>query len=412
MARPREKELLVAVDVGSSKICVLIGEVDAEGHCEIIGVGTQPSRGLKRGVVVDIDSTVQALTQAVQEAERMADCKVHAVHASLSGGHIRSFNSHGIVKVQGQEVRQSDVDRVIDAARAVPLSSDQKPLHIVPQEYIIDNQDGALEPVGMAGVRLEARIHLVATASSAWQNLHKCLQRCQLTTDDTVFSALAASAVAMSEDEKELGACLIDIGAGTTDIAVYTEGAVRHTAVIPLAGNQITNDIAMGLSTPCHNAEAIKLSAGCALIARASATQMLAVPGVADRPVQQISRRALAGFIEPRCREILEFVQRDLLRSGYQDLLSGGIVLTGGAVQMEGFLALAEAIFCRPVRLGNLTGMSGPDAIIHSPVYATTAGLLVLSGRHQQLRRLRPKQDEGGWAQLWLRFKHWLDGHY
>lgn len=409
MASLNRKELLVALDVGSSKVCALVGEMDATGQCEIIGVGTQPSRGLKRGVVVDIDSTVQAITRAVQEAERMVNCKIHAVYTGLSGAHIRSFNSHGIVKLQGLEVTAYDVERVIDAARAVPLSADQKPLHIVPQEYIIDNQEGVREPIGMAGIRLEARIHLIAAANSAMQNLTKCVQRCNLSADDMVFAALAAGEVALSDDEKELGTCLIDIGAGTTDIAIYTEGAVRHTAVIPLAGNQVTSDIAAGLGTPVYHAETVKLEHGCALAKLASATQMITVPGIAERPAQQLSRRALAGYIEPRYREILEFVQRELVRSGYQDLLAGGVVMTGGAVQMEGLVPLAEEIFCRPVRLGSILGVTGLPQVVNGATYVTTAGILVLGSRHRQTRLVRSVTAHGN---LWQRFKRWLEGHY
>ncbi len=409
MANSNRKELLVALDVGSSKVCALVGEMDPHGQCEIIGLGVQPSRGLKRGVVVDIDSTVQAITRAVQEAERMVNCKIHAVYTGLSGAHIRSFNSHGIVKLQGPEVTHHDVERVIDAARAVPLSSDQKPLHIVPQEYIIDNQEGVREPIGMAGVRLEVRIHLIAAAISAMQNLTKCVQRCNLSTDDIVFAALAAGEVALSEDEKELGTCLVDIGAGTTDIAIYTEGAVRHTAVIPLAGNQVTSDIAAGLGTPVYHAETVKLEHGCALARLASASQMITVPGIAERPAQQLSRRTLAGYIEPRYREILEFVQRELVRSGYQDLLAGGVVLTGGAVQMEGVVPLAEEIFCRPVRLGGILGVAGLPQVVSGTAHVTTAGILVLGARHRQTRLVRNVTEQGG---LWQRFKRWLEGHY
>ncbi|MCW8971935.1 MAG: cell division protein FtsA, partial [Gammaproteobacteria bacterium] len=352
MSKKSEKNLIVALDVGTSKVVAIVGEINAENGVEIIGIGSHPSRGLKKGVVVNIESTVQSIQRAVEEAELMAGCQIHSVYAGIAGSHIKSLNSHGIVAIREKEVTHGDVERVIDAARAVAIPADQKILHVLPQEFIIDNQEGIREPVGMSGVRLEAKVHLVTGAVSAAQNIIKCVRRCGLDVDDIILEQLASSHSVLSEDEKELGVCLVDIGGGTTDIAVFSEGAIRHTAVIPIAGDQVTNDIAVAMRTPTQNAEDIKIKYACALTQLANADETIEVPSVGDRPPRRLARQTLAEVVEPRYEELFTLVQAELRRSGFEDICAAGIVLTGGTAKMEGGVELAEEIFHMPVRLG------------------------------------------------------------
>lgn len=307
-----DKKLIVGLDIGTSKVCAVVGEVSEAHGVEVIGIGIHPSRGLKKGVVVNIESTVQSIQRAVEEAELMAGCQINSVYAGIAGNHIRSLNSHGIVAIRDKEVTASDVDRVIDAARAVAIPADQKIIHILPQEFIIDNQEGIKEPVGMSGVRLEAKVHMVTGAVSAAQNIIKCVRRCGLEVDDIILQQLASSYSVLLDDEKELGVCLVDIGGGTTDIAVFTEGAIRHTAVIPIAGDQVTNDIAVALRTPTQNAEEIKIKYACALAQLATAEESIEVPSVGERPPRRLARQTLAEVVEPRYEELLSLVQAEL----------------------------------------------------------------------------------------------------
>lgn len=377
-----ERNLLVGIDIGTTKVVAMIGEVMPDREVHVIGLGTSNSKGLKRGVVVNIDSTVNSIQRAVEEAELMAGCQINAGYTGIAGSHIRSLNSHGIVAIRDQEVSQQDVDRVIDAARAVAIPADQKILHILPQEFVIDNQDCIREPIGMSGVRLEAKVHIVSGAVSAAQNIVKCVNRCGLEVSDIILEQLASSYAVLSEDEKELGVCLIDIGGGTTDIAIYADGALRHTAVIPIAGDQVTNDIAIALRTPTQNAEEIKIKHACALSEMASPTDTFEVTSVGNRPGRQLSRQVLAEVCEPRYEELFTLVRAELRRSGFEDMIAAGVVLTGGASMMHGALELAERIFRAPVRLGVPENVTGLVDVVKNPMYSTAVGLLIYG--HQQ----------------------------
>lgn len=411
MSKRGDRELIVGLDIGTSKIVALAAEINTNGDIEVIGLGSHPSRGLKRGVVVNIEATVQSIQQAVQEAELMAGCQINAVYAGLSGSHIRSLNSHGIVAIQELEVTQNDIDRVIDAARAVAVPADQKILHVLPQQFIVDHQEGIREPIGMSGVRLEARVHLVTGALSATQNIQKCVKRCGIEVNDIVLQQLASSYAVLLDDEKELGVCLVDIGAGTTDIAVFSEGAIRHTSVIPIAGDQVTNDISFSLRTPTQSAEEIKLKYGCALVDIAHSEELIEVPSVGDRPRRRFTKNALAEVIEPRYEELFKLVQTELRRSGFEEMLASGIVLTGGAAKMRGVIDLAENIFRMPVRLGVPQGVKGLSEVINNPVYATSVGLLIL-GKQRFFDRRVDFPSDNGIKNLWKKMKSWFQGNF
>jgi len=411
MSRKGDKSLIVGLDIGTSKVVALVGEIKEDGEIEIIGIGTHPSRGLKKGVVVNIESTVQSIQRAVEEAELMAGCEIHAVFAGIAGSHISSLNSHGIVAIKDREVTQADVERVIDAARAVAIPADQKILHILPQEFIIDNQEGIHQPVGMSGVRLEARVHMVTGAVSAAQNIIKCVRRCGLEVEDLILEQVASSYAVLSEDEKELGVCLVDMGGGTTDIAVFTDGAIRHTSVIPIAGDQVTNDIAVALRTPTQHAEEIKLKFGCALTQLAAPTETIEVPSIGERPARRLSRHTLAEVIEPRYEELLMLIQAELRRSGFENLVAGGIVLTGGSAKIEGLVELAEEIFHMPVRLGLPQYVTGMAEVVSNPIHATGVGLL-LFGHREQAARVRDNPPLRGPRGIWSRMKSWFQGNF
>src|SRR5579872_3635847 len=377
MAKKPNKDLMVGIDIGTSKVVAIVGEVTPENKLNIIGMGMHPSQGLKRGVVVNIESTVLSIQRAVEAAEQMAGCQIYSAFTGIAGSHIRSINSHGIVAIRDREVTQTDIDRVIDAAKAVAIPADQKILHILPQEFIIDNQDSIREPIGMAGVRLEAKVHIVTGAVSAAQNIVKCLKRCGLSASDIVLEQFASSQSILTDDEKELGVCMVDIGGGTTDIAIFTDGSVRYTAVIPIAGDQVTNDIAIALRTPARNAEDIKLKHACALQDLADASQMIDIPMTGDRSGRNISKRALAEVVEARYEELFTLVAAEIRRSGLEDLIAAGIVLTGGASKVEGAVELAERVFKMPVRIGSPQFVTGLPDVINNPMYATGVGLLL-----------------------------------
>ncbi len=408
MTAANNGRLIVGLDIGTSKVVAIVGELNAEGDIEVVGIGSHISRGLKRGVVVNIDSTVHAIKRAVEEAELMAGCQIHSVWAGIAGNHIRSMNSNGIVAIREREVNKADIDRVIDAAQAVAIPADQRILHILPQEYSIDSQEGIKEPLGMSGVRLEAKVHLVTCALNAAQNIENCIRRCNLEVDDIILEQLASSYSVLSEDEKELGVCLVDIGGGTTDIAIFTDGAIRHTAVIPIAGDQVTNDIAMALRTPTQNADDIKIKYACALTQLAGADETIKVPGVGERPPRKLSRQALAEIVEPRYDELFVMINAEIRRSGFEDLISAGIVLTGGASKIEGAIDLAEEIFHMPVRLGMPHLVKGLSDVVSNPIYSTGVGLLHY-GQEMQKNGLpgTGKLTEGG---LVDRMKRWFKG--
>lgn len=406
-----DKKLIVGLDIGTSKVSAVVGEVSEERGVDVIGIGIHPSRGLKKGVVVNIESTVQSIQRAVEEAELMAGCQINSVYAGIAGNHIRSLNSHGIVAIRDKEVTANDVDRVIDAARAVAIPADQKIIHILPQEFIIDNQEGIKEPIGMSGVRLESKVHMVTGAVSAAQNIIKCVRRCGLEVDDIILQQLASSYSVLLDDEKELGVCLVDIGGGTTDIAVFTEGAIRHTAVIPIAGDQVTNDIAVALRTPTQNAEEIKVKYACALAQLATAEESIEVPSVGERPPRRLARQTLAEVVEPRYEELLTLVQAELRRSGFEDLIAAGVVLTGGSSKMEGLMELAEEILHMPVRIGAPQSVSGLTDVVRNPIYATGVGLL-LFGHNNMHERGAQSVSSGSFKSVWDRMKSWFQGNF
>ncbi len=411
MAKKPNKDLIVGIDIGTSKVVTLVGEMSSEGQLNIIGFGSHPSRGLKRGVVVDIESTVQSIQRSVEDAELMSGCEIFTAFTGIAGSHIRSINSHGMVAIRDNEVSLNDIDRVIDAAKAVAIPADQRILHVLPQEFIIDSQDSIREPVGMSGIRLEAKVHIVTGAVSAAQNIVKCMKRCGLSTSDIVLEQFASSQSILTDDEKELGVCMIDIGGGTSDIAVFTDGAIRHTAVIPIAGDQVTNDIAIALRTPTRNAEEIKIKYGCALQEFVDPIEMIEIPTMGDGAARKIPRRQLVEVIEARYEELFTLAYNELRRSGLENFAAAGIVLTGGASKVQGAQELAERIFKMPVRIGRPYNVSGLTDIINNPIYATGVGLLVYGHKQRQSQRdvvLAQPTMKG----LWSRMRGWFQGNF
>lgn len=409
MKKNSDKNLIVGLDIGTSKVAAIVGEITPDGTIDVIGIGTNSSRGLKKGVVVNLESTVHSIQRAVEEAELMAGCQIHSVFVGIAGSHISSLNSSGVVGIKESEVIPSDIERVIDAARAVVIPADQKILHIMPQEFIIDGQEGIKEPVGMAGIRLEAKVHIVTDAVSAAQNIIKCVRRCGLEVGDIILEQLASSSSVLTDDEKELGVCLVDIGGGTTDIAVFCDGFIRHTAVIPIAGDQVTNDIAVALRTPTQHADEIKLKYACALTQLVQEDEMIDVPSIGDRPARKISRGNLAEIIEPRYEELMMLVQAELRRSGYEDIVAAGIVLTGGSAKVEGLVELAEEVFHMPVRLGYPQYVSGLSEVVRNPIYATSVGLLLFG---QQNSVASGGEVKNGFEAMWEKMKSWFQGNF
>ena len=411
MGSGQDKRMIVGLDIGTSKVVAIVGEIGTGGEIEVVGIGSHPSKGMKKGVVVNIESTVQSIQRAVEEAELMAGCQIHSVFVGIAGSHIRSLNSHGIVAIKDREVYSADLERVIDAAQAVAIPADQKVLHILPQEYVIDHQEGIKEPMGMSGVRLEAKVHLVTCAVNAAQNIEKCIRRCGLEVEDIILEQLASSYSVLTEDERELGVCLVDIGGGTTDIAIFTEGSIRHTGVIPIAGDQVTNDIAMALRTPTQYAEEIKIKYACALTQLAGPDETIKVPSVGDRPPRDLSRQSLAEVVEPRYDELFPLVQAELRRSGFEDMVPAGVVLTGGTSKMEGVVELAEEIFHMPVRVGYPQSVQGLTDIVRNPIYATGVGLLQYGA--ENMDEGRPAARSAGAGEGWFsRARAWVQSNF
>ncbi len=410
MPKKPEREIIVGLDIGTSKVVAIVGEV-VDDELEVIGFGMHPSRGLKKGVVVNIESTVHSIQRAVEEAELMAGCEINTVYAGIAGSHVRSLNSHGIVAIRDGEVGHSDVDRVIDAARAVAIPADQRILHVLPQEFVIDGQGGILEPFGMCGVRLEARVHIVTGGASAAQNIVKCVQRCGLDVDDVVLEQLASSYAVLTEDEMELGICLVDIGGGTTDIAVFNTGAIKHTAVIPIAGDQVTNDIAVSLRTPTQYAEEIKIKYACALSQLANPDETIEVPSVGERPPRRLARQTLAEVVEPRYEELFTLIRDELRRSGFEGKIAAGIVLTGGSSKMEGAVELAEEVFHMPVRLGLPQSVQGLGEVVRNPIHATGVGLLQFARRKSEHLSIDAPMGSG-LKEVLGRMKSWFQGNF
>jgi cell division protein FtsA len=411
MVRKADKDVIVGLDIGTSKVLSLVGEITPEDTIEVIGMGSQPSRGLKKGVVVNIESTVQSIQRAIEEAELMADCEINSVYAGIAGSHVRSLNSHGVVAIRNREVTHADVEQVIEAAKAVAIPADQRILHVLPQEFIVDGQEGIRDPIGMSGVRLEAKIHIVTGADSAAQNIIKCVQRCGLNVEDVVLEQLASSLAVLTDDERELGVCLVDVGGGTTDIAVFCGGAIRHTAVIPIAGDQVTNDIAVSMRTPTQYAEDIKLRYACALSQLANPDESIEVPSVGDRPARRLARQTLAEIVEPRYEELFNLIREELRRSGFEELIAAGLVLTGGSARMEGAIELAEEIFHVPVRLGLPTHVNGLGDVIRNPIYATGVGLLQYA-RENSLSAGRVGMLANNVAGMYDRMRGWFKGYF
>ena len=411
MVKKNDSNLIVGLDIGTSKVLAIVGEVSANGDLDVIGIGHHPARGMKRGVVANIESTVQSIQRAVEEAELMAGCQIYSVFAGIAGAHINSFNSQGVVAIRDKEVGHGDIERVIEAAQAMAIPMDQKILHVLPQEYIIDNQDGIKEPVGMCGVRLESKVHIVTGAVSAAQNIIKCIQRCGLEVDDIVLEQLASSAAVLEEDEKDLGVCMVDIGGGTTDIAVFTEGSIRHTSVIPIAGDQITNDIAVALRTPTAAAEEIKKKYGCALTQLTDPDDIFEAQSVGNRPPRRVARQTLAEVIEPRIEEMYSLVLTELRRSGFEDLIGSGIVLTGGSSKLQGMVELAEEIFHQPVRLGVPKYVGGLKEVLCNPIYSTGIGLIHM-GQENRMDPYRVRPVKPGFKSVMEKMKNWFQGSF
>jgi cell division protein FtsA len=406
MMSKENKDLIVGLDIGTSKIVALVAEINEEGGLNVLGMGSQESHGLKKGVVVNIEETVSSISRVIQEVELMADCKVRDVYTGIAGSHIKSFNSDGMVAIKEKEVTPEDIKRVIETARARPISADQEILHILTQEFVIDGQDGIREPIGMSGMRLEVKAHIVTGAVSAAQNIVKCVRRGGLAVNDIVLQPLASSYAVLSEDEKDLGVCLIDIGGGTTDIAIWTQGAIRFTSVIPIAGDQVTSDIAMAFRTPTREAEDIKCKFGCALAQLADTEDFLDVPGVDDRPSRKLSRRALADVIQPRIEELYEIVQHELRRAGFENILSSGVVITGGAAVMPGMIELGEEIFHMPVRLGAPKYQGSLADVIQNPRFSTAFGLILEA--QMQRRRGQKVDEKRSFKDVLASMKSWL----
>jgi cell division protein FtsA len=403
----KNNELVVGLDIGTSKICAIVGE-KADDGVNVIGIGSYPSRGLRKGVVVNIESTVDAIKKAIEEAELMAGCDITGIYAGISGAHIRGINSRGIVAIKDKEVRPADVKRVIDAAQAIAIPMDREVIHVIPQEFIIDEQDGVKDPVGMSGVRLEAKVHIVTATVSAAQNVIKCCNRAGLTVHEVVLQQLASAEATLQQDEKELGAVLVDIGGGTTDVAIYNGGSVMYTSVLPIGGNHLTNDVAVGLRTPAHEAEKVKQKYGCVLSSLVQKEESIEVASVGGRNPRVLSRRILAEILEPRVEELFQLVRQEIVRSGFEDRIAAGIVLAGGCSVLEGMPDLAEQVLNLPVRRGLPRGVGGLVDVVRSPMYGTGVGL-VLSGsmNGHDARRITPT-TESAYGKVKGRVKEWI----
>jgi len=402
----KKANIIVGLDIGTTKTCAIVGELSDTG-IDIIGIGSSPSEGLRKGVVVNIDSTVEAVKKAVEEAEKMSGCQIRSVYVGIAGGHIKGQNSLGIIAVKGREVDDEDVQRAVEASKAIAIPLDREILHTLPQSYIVDEQDGIRDPIGMSGVRLEAKVHIVTGASTSIQNIAKSVNRVGLDIEEIVLEQLASSEAVLSEDEKDLGVAMLDIGGGTTDIAVFCEGSIKHTAVIPVGGNYVTSDIATGLRTPAGEAEKLKIRYGCAYSPLIPKDDSIEVPSVGGREPREVSRQILGRIIEPRMEEILSLAQKEIVRSGYEDVMAAGVVLTGGASIMEGMPELAEQVFNLPVRRGYPTGIGGLTDIVNSPMYTTGVGLIIYGSKH--LSKEYPRRGEGGSISNWFRsIKKWF----
>ncbi len=409
MASKHSENMIVALDIGTSKVVALVGEINEEGRLNVVGIGKHPSRGMKKGVVVNIDATIDSIQRAVEEAELMAGVNIQTVFAGIAGSHIRSMNSHGVVAIKDNEVTEADIERVMDSARAIAIPADQLILHVLPQEFIIDDQDGIREPIGMSGVRMEANVHMVTGSRSAAQNIVKCVERCNLVVEDIILEQVASGQSVLQDDEKELGVCIVDIGGGTSDIAVFLNGAIQHTAVIPVAGDQVTNDIAVAVRTPTVSAEKIKIEHGVALRQLAE-DEEIEVPGVGEREPRRLSTQTLASVIEPRFEELFLMILDELRRSGYDSRIGAGVVLTGGSSRMKGMVELAEEVFHMPVRIGSPREVGGLKGEVENPMHSTGVGLL-LYGAAQQAYGDSHSFSNVSSDTVWERMRNWFNGN-
>lgn len=404
----KNEKLIVGLDIGTTKTCAIVGEVTEDG-INIIGIGSHPSHGMRKGVVVNIENTVESVKKAVEEAELMGGCEITGIYAGIAGSHIKGINSRGIVAIKEKEVRTTDVKRVLDAAQAVAIPSDREVLHVIPQEFIIDDQDGVKDPIGMSGIRLEAKVHIVTAASASAQNIIRCCNRAGLTVHEVLLEQLAGSEAVLGYDEKELGVVLVDIGGGTTDIAVFVNGSVVHTSVLPLGGNHLTNDVAVGLRTPAQEAERIKQKYGCVLTSLVQKEETIEVPSVGGRNPRILSRQILSEILEPRVEEIFNLVRQEIVRSGFEDRIAAGLVLTGGCSILEGMPELAEQVFNVPVRRGVPKGIGGLADVVKSPMYATAVGLILAGARSGREEKIQATNDRGGLAKVSSRVKEWFN---
>jgi cell division protein FtsA len=404
----KRDNLIVGLDIGTTKICAIVGNLTEEG-IDIVGIGTSPSKGLRKGVVINIESTVAAIKKAIEEAELMAGCEIKSVYAGIAGGHIKGFNSQGVIAIKNREVSPEDVKRVIEAAKAIAIPMDREVIHILPQEFIIDDQDGIREPLGMSGVRLEAKVHIVTGAVASAQNIVKSCNRAGLEVADIVLEQLSSSEAVLSADEKELGVALVDIGGGTTDIAIFVDGAIKHTSVLSLGGNHLTNDIAVGLRTPMAEAERIKQKYGCCLSSLVGKDETIEVPSVGGRKPRVLSRQLLCEILEPRVEEIFTLVNREIVKSGLEDMIASGVVITGGSTILEGMPELAEQIFNLPVRRGLPQRIGGLIDVVNSPVYATGVGLVVYGSKNVGVHEFPTQQsDDTVFRRVSRRMKEWF----
>lgn len=409
MSKVAERNLIVGLDLGTSKVKAVVAEVLDDGDISIVGVGTHSSKGMDKGGVNDLNLLVQSVQRAVGEMELMADCRVSSVFMSISGRHVKCQNESGMVPINNQEVTADDVDNVVHAARSVPIALERRLLHVLPQEYTIDVQEGIKNPIGMSGVRMEAKAHIITCADDMAKNLVKCIERCELNADQMIFSALASSYAVLTEDEKELGVCVVDVGGGTIDMVIYTDGAIRHTAVIPVAGNQITSDIAKIFRTPINHAEDIKINYACALRDMVSMEEQIQVPSVGGRPARVMSRHTLAEVIEPRYQELFELILEEIKSSGLEEQIAAGIVLTGGSAKMEGAVEFAEELFQMPVRVGAPIGVKGLSEYVDDAAFATVIGLLQYGKESLQTKTAQKTNKAEG---LWQRIQSWFKGEF
>lgn len=402
-----KRDFVVGLDIGTTKICCIVGEIAAEGMIDIIGIGTAPSSGLRKGVVVNIEATVESITKAIEEAELMAGVEISTVYAGIAGGHIKSFNSTGIVAIKDREVTEQDVQRVIDAAKAVAIPLDREVIHIIPQEYMINGEEGIRDPIGMSGVRLEAKVHIVTGAVSSAQNIIKCANKAGLNVAEICLEPIASSEAVLSQDEKDLGVLLVDIGGGTSDVAIFRNGAIAHTSVLAIGGNHITNDISVGLRTAQNEAEKIKIEFGCAVASMIGTDETIEVSGVGGRKPRVLQRRLLAEIIEPRVEEIFSLIHREVMKSGHHEMLSGGVVLTGGATLLEGMPELAELIFEMPVKRGFPLAVGGLRDVVNSPKFATGVGLLRYGASNMQKSKF-PIREKNIYDKVRGSMKSWI----